>query len=279
MRRFALFAAALFSVACSKKEPPPPERTEPWLANPPEASAALSAKYVWSERCEAKLTLRAKEGSPRGVFRVCRGELDVNLTDLTESRGTLAIDVASIEIRGDGDAGRDAEQSQEAQNWMDVGASRPEAERERLRWAIFTLTALRDASSASAHTGKRERVEPEPEEPADLPEDDAGEPKKSERRSVTLVARGQLVLHQVRVDVEVPIRVSFHYAERASADTVPERLTLTTRRPVVVSLAAHQIKPRDSSGVFQAQAMKLLGQQVGSEAKVSLFATGTVKSP
>lgn len=276
-RALALLALALG--ACSKPEPPPVERKEPWLANPPDAAAAILAKYVVSERCEAKVELKAKEATPRGTFRVCRGELTVNLSDLTASRGTLAVDVASIEIKGDGDAGRSDERSQDAQNWLDVGASRPEADRERLRWAVFTITSLTDASSPSAHAGRRERAEPDAEEPAALPEDDAGAERRAERRSVTLTAKGHLLLHRVRVDVEVPIRVAFDYGARASADALPERIALTTRRPVLVSLAAHDIKPRDSAGVFQAQGMKLIGTKVGADARVTLSASAALVKP
>lgn len=274
--RAGLVLVALFALGCSKKEPEPVERKEPWLAKPPDASAAVRAKFTVSDRCEAKVELKAKEGTPRGAFRVCRGELDLNLSDLTDSRGTLAVDVASIEIRGEGDAGRSDEQTQEAQNWLDVGASRPEAERERLRWATFTLTGIADASSAAAHSGRRERVEPEADEAPSPSDDDAGPPSAAERRSVSMTARGQLLLHRVRIDVEVPIRIRFHYSGRATADAVPEKLALTTRRPVVVSLAAHDIKPRDAAGVFQAQGMKLIGSRVGADARVSLAASATL---
>jgi len=279
MKGVALVVLGCLLSSCKRSEPAPTERKEPWLAKSPDAAAHLRAKYLVSERCEAKVELRAKEETPKGAFRVCRGELDVNLTELAASRGTLAIDVASIELRGAGDAGRNDEQSQEAQNWLDVGASRPEAERERLRWATFTITGIVEPSAPSAHAGRREKPEPEAEEPAAMPEDDAGAVQQKERRAVTLGARGQLLLHRVRVDVEVPVRVVFHYPARASADSIPERVSLTTRRPVVVSLSAHDIKPRDSAGVFQAQGMKLLGVKVGHEARVSLSATGTLTKP
>lgn len=274
--RAPIVLAAVLALACSKKEPAPAERKEPWLAKPPDASAALRAKYVLSDRCEAKVELKAKEGTPRGAFRVCRGELDLNLSDLADSRGTLAVDVASIEIASGGDAGRDDQRTQEAQNWLDVGASRPEAERERLRWATFTLTGITDPSATAPHAGRRERVEPDAEEPALPPDDDGGQPT-SERRSVTMTARGQLQLHRVRVEVEVPIRVSFRFAGRAAPDLAPDKLQLTTRRPVVVSLTAHDIKPRDAAGVFQAQGMKLLETQVGTDARVSLSASALLK--
>lgn len=274
-------ALLLAACACSKKEAAPVERTEPWLANPPEAAAALRVKFVVADRCEANLRLEAKEGRLRGVARVCRGELDLNLNDLSDSRGTLSVDVASIEMRGDGDAGRSDEQTREAHNWLDVGASRPEAERERLRWATFTITGIANASQPSAHAGRRERVEPEAEEPPSLPDDDGdgAAPNPRERRSVTLTARGHLVLHKVRVDVEVPMRATFHYDGRATEGSTPIKVQVTTRRPFLVSLATHDIKPRDASGVFQAQGMKLVGTKVGADARVSLSASAEPQKP
>jgi hypothetical protein len=274
-------ALLLTVCACSKKEPAQVERTEPWLANPPDATTALRAKFVVTDRCEANLLLKAKEGSLRGVARVCRGELDLNLSDLSDSRGTLSVDVASIEMRGDGDAGRGEEQTREAQNWLDVGASRPEAERERLRWATFTITGITNPSHPNANAGRRERVEPEAEEPPSLPDDDAdgAAPNPRERRSVTMTARGHMVLHKVRVDVEVPIRATFHYRGRATDDSTPNKVQITTRRPFLVSLAAHDIKPRDAAGVFQAQGMKLMGTTVGADARVSLSASAVLQQP
>lgn len=266
----------LVALAC-KREEPPPERKEPWLAHPPDAASTVRAKYTVGGRCDAKVELKGKEATVRGAFRVCRGELDVHLTDLARSRGSLAVDVGSIEMLGDGDAGRSDELTQEAQNWLDVGASRPEAERERMRWANLTITGIRDPSSATAHGGRRERAAPEDEESVALPEEDAG--AKREQRSVALTLTGQLLLHKVRVDVEVPVRVTFHYGGAATSDATPERLSITTRRPLLVSLAAHDIKPRDSAGVFQAQGLKLIGTKVGSEARVSLAAVATRKAP
>jgi hypothetical protein len=279
VRKLSLLASLVLLAGCSKK-PPSEERTEPWLASPPEAKAAVRAKYRVGERCEAKLELRAKEATPRGRLRVCRGELDLNLTDLADSRGTLAIDVASVEMAGDGDGGRSDERTQEAQNWLDVGASRPEAEREKHRWATFTLTGAKDASSATAHAGRREKVVREPEEAEALPEEDGGgSEEKRERRSVSLTARGQLVLHRVRVELEVPVRVTFEYGGAAAPEALPARVEVSTRRPVVISLATHDIKPRDASGVFQAQGMKLLGKQVGRDARVTLSATAALLPP
>jgi hypothetical protein len=197
---------------------------------------------------------------------VCRGELDVNLLDLEKTRGTIAIDLASVEVTADTvDGGRSDEATQRAQSWMDVGASRPEAERERLRWATFTLSTIENTSSPSAHRGKLES------KPSNAPsvETDAGV-ERGEQRVVKLTAKGSLLLHGVRVELSVPMRVTFDYASKAGAEVTPESIHLETRRALRVTLATHDIKPRDSAGVFQSQDMKLFGRQVGREARVDV---------
>lgn len=265
--RLAVVLAALTAAtACSKKDSEADSRKTPWLATPSAAAPTLAARYTVVERCRAEVELRAKEASPRGTFRVCRGELDLDLLDLSKTRGTLSVDVASIEMLEGSDAGRSDDLTQQAQNWLDVGASRPEAERERLRWAAFSLTGIDDPSATAAHQGKREVSKLE----APMEGEDASAP--GERRVVTFTARGFLVLHGVRVEVSLPMRAAFHYSERATAEQVPERIELETRRPLAVSLGTHDIKPRDAAGVFQAQEMKLLGRQVGRDARVSLSA-------
>lgn len=264
-----LLAVAALSSACSKKKAQETERTEPWRVDGVEAGPDLVARYVIEPRCEASLELKAKEATPRGAFRVCRGELDVDLSDLAKSHGSLAVDLGSIEMQGEGDAGRSDEYTSEAEDWLDIGASRPEAERERLRWATFTLASVDELGADSAHGGKLVRGGSSDDVPA--AESDAGDAKR-ERRLVALRAKGTLLVHGVRVDVTVPMHVVFEYAGRAAADQRPERLSLETRRPVTVSLQAHDVKPRNSAGVFLAEGVKLLGTKVGREARVSLSA-------
>jgi len=260
---------ALVLLGCSKSQPDERQPSAPWRAAPSASAPTLAARYRVEDRCRASVELRAREASPRGSFRVCRGELDVNLLDLERTRGTLAIDLASIEMTADtADGGRSDEATQRAQSWMDVGASRPEAERERLRWATFTLSSIENASSSAAHTGKRES------KPNETPavESDAGV-ARGERRVVKLTAKGTLLLHGVRVELDAPLLVAFDYASKAGADVAPESIQVDTRRALRVTLATHDIKPRDSAGVFQAQDMKLFGRQVGREARVDVSLT------
>jgi hypothetical protein len=273
MRILGLLAVTLALSACSKKHEEP-TRTGPWLANPalPEAGPKSAVqRYTVQARCELPVELKAREATPKGTFRVCRGELDVDLADLEHTRGSIGIDVASLEMESEVDGGRSDDYTNQAHNWLDVGSSRPEAERDRLRWVTFTLSALENPSRDSARAGKQVPSETR----SDAPNDAGGEagtedtPREEEEelREVTFTARGTLVLHDVRVELSLPVRALFRFAKKA-ADSVPDRITLSARRPVRVSLDAHEIKPRDERGLFLAEGMKLFGAKVGREARV-----------
>ncbi len=271
MRVAAIWLVALAVASCSKKEPPPPERTEPWPAQP-EASTAASVKqtYVIATRGEARIELPTKQQTPKGRLRVARGKLEVDLANLAATRGVVELDVASIEMEESGELSA-TDATREARNWLNVGSSRPEAERERLRWAKFEITAIEDLSASAAHAGKREKRRRE----ANV--DDAGSdaassatPEPGEERSVTLTAKGRLTLHGFRVELGVPLRVSFQYENDAEPDAKPIAIRIETRRSFPVSLRVHDIVPRDSAGLAIAAKTSWLGTRVGRDARVSL---------
>ena len=131
----------------------------------------------------------------------------------------------------------------QARDWLDVGSSKPEAERSRLRWARFTVTELEQLSL------------------------DAG---AGEIRTIDFSAKGELSLHGFKMDSSAALRAVFHYAGSETPDARPTRLVIQSLRPLVVSLKAHAIEPRDSAGVLIARDIKLLGSKVGHEARVSL---------
>lgn len=266
--RFASPLIFMALVACSKKEPPPPERTEPWLAQPTaSATASVRHGYVVSPRIDARIELPAKEQTPRGRLRVARGRLDVDLANLSATRGTLEIDVASIEMEEAGDLSAEAA-TREAKNWLDVGSSRPEAERERMRWAKFELTSIEDLSATAAHSGKREKRRASV---LDAGEDaEAGANDAGEERSVTLTAKGRLTLHGFRVELGVPLRVTFIYPGEASPEQPPTALRIETRRSVPIALSAHDIAPRDATGVAVTDKVAWIGRLVGKEARVQV---------
>jgi hypothetical protein len=191
-----------------------------------------------------------------------RGTLVVDLLNLKRTRGNLDVDLASIVMQGDPDASA-PEVTSRAHDWLDVGASRPEALRERMRWARFTVLRIERASADAAHAGK----------PSALP--DAAPGPGGEAREVDVVAAGELELHAHRVERTVSLRVTFVYAGSASAERDPERIVVRTTRPVTIALRTHDIQPRDPHGALVAAELGWLGKRVGREARVELDVVAT----
>src|SRR5262249_4454344 len=137
----------------------------------------------------------------------------------------------------------------QAQNWLDLGSSRPEAERERLRWARFEIKSVSSPSGARGlHEGHRARVEPSADAgrpaPALLSADAsvAGGGTIPEVRSLALDASGDLTVHGIRTQQTVGLRVDAYYPGPATPGMRPERIVIRTRRPFVVPLDVHDIK-------------------------------------
>jgi hypothetical protein len=263
--RQALPLLATLLLACSKSEPPPPERTEPWPAQPVVSAVSgpeQKARFKLEDRCELSFELPAKEATPRGHVRVARGELELDLMNLSHSRGTIDLDVGSIVMEQQREAAGE-DWTSEARAWLGVGENRPEAERERQRWASFAISELSELSASAAHAGKRQPLGASSE--LEIPD---GAPL-GEERSVTATVTGALSLHGFRVERRARVRAIFRYDAPAVPGALPRALRLELARPVPVSLEAHDIKPRDASGVFVAQKSKWFGVRVGRQANVS----------
>jgi hypothetical protein len=266
----ALSIAACLGFACSKKEPPPPEATEPWPAQAPSSNepAGKATRYQIEERGVARLSLKARDATPRGELRVARGELDIHLQNLARTRGTVSVDVASISMLESGDAGpRDATNA--ARSWLNVGSNRPEAEIERTRWAKFEILRIDEVSVDTPALGRKVKLALPPDAGPDADASDAA-PAPSEARSVRLVATGALTFNGMRVERRVSLEAVFVWRAGDSSSAPPDRVQIRTRRPLVVELAAHDVAPRDESGRRTPGDDKWLGKLVGREARVEL---------
>jgi hypothetical protein len=200
--------------------------------------------------------LPAKEAKPSGVFRSVQGSVDVDLRELSNTRGSLEIDLSSLVMQGD--AAAEGDYTPRAKNWLNIGNSRPEAELARARTARFTLTSVTSASAPAAHLGRR----------IPLPED--SESAATERRRVSLTALGQLEVNGLRTTREARLDVDFDYASAAAATLSPLRIAVRTARPMPVPLAEHAIEPRDAHGRLVASDLALLGRVVGTTAQLEV---------
>jgi hypothetical protein len=274
-----LCSVAALGGACSKPEPAP-ERTEPWPAPAlQQPHRARVVPYAIADPSEILVSLSTREATLVGVMRVASGRLQIDLHELSRTRGTIRVDITSLRMPGSESVAESRRQTAVAQNWLDVGSNQPEPERDRKRWAEFVISEIEEVSANAAHEGKRvkhSQLRPSDSGLRQAPEgtDGAlGAAPSGEVREVRMVARGELSLHGYRVEHTTRLRVRFHYRAAAGAQETPSKLTIETRSPLAVSLAAHDIKPRDASGVFIARDMKLLGVQVARDARASLRLT------
>jgi hypothetical protein len=262
---FALFLAA----ACSRPDPepaPPPAPSEPWPAQArTSAQRSQRVRFIIAKPSEAAFELKTRKTRHAGTVRVARGELDIDLLNLEATRGQVEMDLTSIRMQDDeGEVDRHA--SARAQNWLDLGSSRPAAARDRFRWARFVIESVTELSAEAAHEGRREKLP----DPPDAGAGGAPGAPRGEVRRVDLTVKGQLRLHGYEVVQVVSLRAAFHYAAPATAGAVPTRVEFTTRRTFPVGLAAHDVRPRDALGTVIASEIELIGTEVAREARVSL---------
>jgi hypothetical protein len=282
-------AIALAVPACERGRTPPRDskKDDPWRA-PTQASVAKRkrsfARFHGDESSRLHLELRAPEARIAGTIRVLRADLLVDPLDLAGTRGELRADVATLIVHADKALDRQRFTT-EAHNWLDVGASRPEAERTRLRWARFAIRELSELSAPAAHAGRTLTAVPA-WEAASLPEASAvaADPDTSvdaspaadlgpsfgPLRAVDLVAVGDLTFHGFKTRASAALTAIFEFSNEPRPGDLPRRILIRTRSPLVVSLKAHDIKARDAHGVALSRDFGLLGTKVASNAQVTM---------
>jgi hypothetical protein len=239
---------ALTLLAC-RDTPKPAPRTEPWLASAvPSASAAAVVRRLryTLEKSRVELELPAKRATPRGRFKSARGTLDVDLDDLSRTTGSVSVSLEDIELLGE-DGMPHRTYTERAHEWLELGAKVAAEKRETGRAVTFSLTAL-DAGRVVAAPGGRGRT------------------ARNELVSSWSV-RGDLGLHGVRAPVSAEIGLTL--VPGADAEGPPAELVIRSRRPLVVKLGTHDIRPRDEHGVPITRDLALLGEKVGSAARVT----------
>lgn len=256
---FLAFPLLVF-LACQREEKRP-ERTEPWPAPSAAPSGSVEpavrrARYELTAG-ELGFELPAKHASPRGRFQKPTGHFEIDLESPERSSGSVRVDLELIELDAASNDGGVADATRRALEWLELGSEIPPADRTSRRFATFVFRGLEEASGRSlAALGKRRD----------------GKPPRFEATVV-----GELSLHGVRAPARVPVTLEIDAAgapaEPAAPGEPPRRLVIRSRRPLVVSLGVHDIRPRNARGVLVARELSLLGESVGREAKVSFELT------
>lgn len=239
----ALIVALAFVPACERK-PKRVLRTEPWpapivgSAGPRPSAAALGGRVRYRvERAKVRIELPARRTKPSGALAEVSGSIELDPVHLENTRAHLQADLLSLSFEGE-NGEPDSALVARALTWLELSPDRAADERERERFAALDITAF---------------------EPIALPSD------AEARRSSQVVAHGELTLHRFRVPVSLELQVELGSRDGGVTDT----LSIRTRRPLVISLAAHDILPRDSRGNVLTKELATLGRDVGRDARIS----------
>ena len=222
MKIAAMSLLLLCTAGCAKKEPKP-LRTEPWLAHPP-ASARPSGdatlpltRYLLDDRSVIRFELPSKRGALHGSISRVSGQLGIDLSDLTRTRGSIRADLGSLEIHAATSAdGGDAAVLERARAALEL----PVDGGAKSAFASFELRSVEDVAPT--------QIEPAPER-------DAGVPFN---RRARFSALGDLLLHGFRVGRRAPLEAEFGFA---GSREVPETVLIRSRAPFVVSLETHAV--------------------------------------
>lgn len=181
-----------------------------------------------------------------------QGTLDVDLMNLANSRGEVKVDLTTLTTHTFDSAEQDTKQTKDAAGWLEVGDAVKPDEREANRWAVYAIRSI-DGLSASNVS----KVAPVKEGGDDV-------------RAVTLTTHGDFLLHGHKVDKAATVEVKFHYPAGAAADSHPSSIEVRSKEPLKVTIADHDVKPRDNFGKIAKRAFGLLGTKVAEVLDVTL---------
>jgi hypothetical protein len=250
----ALISTAAFATGCKKgDEAAPMPKSEPLAASMPDP-AGKTVTYAIEPKSKTAIDMPAPKERIKAETEGAKGQLHVDLASLGKTRGDIYIDVATLSTHTFGNDD-DKTQTHHALTWLQVDETMSDAaEREKNRWAHFAIRSIDGLSAPDAKS-----IAPQKEGNDDV-------------RTVSLTAHGDFELHQhaAKAPKDVQLDVKMHYPAGAPADSKPTSIEIKTRSPLVITLADHDVKPRDSQGIIAQKAFGLLGTKVADVANVSI---------
>ena len=264
MRRLSLLVFGLpVLLACGKKEPdvtlaPSASGLAPSMA----ASSSTVVKYSFDPKGETAIDMPAPDERIKAKTTAAAGTLDVDLANFSNTRGEVKVDLTTLTtftFPPEKDKDNKA-QTEHAHNWLEVGTAAAEDVRQANKWAVFAIRSIDGLSATDAS-----KIAPA--------KDGAGEV-----RTVTLTAHGEILVHGRKQSKDAKLEVRLQYAPGAKADSKPSSLVVKTLEPLKVTLAEHDVKPRDTQGKIAQKAFGLLGKKVADVASITFELRATTTS-
>lgn len=255
--------AAAVGIGCDKKDDPKPVAPAASSLAPSEApKTSMVVKATIDPAGTTKIDMPAPKEQIKGQTTAAGGHLDVDLMDLSQTRGEVKVDLASFKTSTFGDASKDGTQTTHALTWLEVA----DPEKGKLaddvkaqnKWAVFAIRKIDGLAEKNL-----EKVPATTENGSDV-------------RKVELVAHGELLVHGHKVDKDVPLVVRFVHPAGAKATSAPSAIGITSKEPLKIALAEHEVRPRDDVGKVAKAAFALLGTKVAETAAVTVDFTAKV---
>lgn len=224
-------------------------------STPPSSNASVT-KFGIDRDGKTSIELEAPKEKIKATTSAASGSLDIDLGDLTRSRGVVKIDLTTLTTSTFPEAEKNAAQTTHARTWLEVADGESgkldDKTKEVHRYAVYAIRSVEKPSE-----GNVAKIAPQ-KDGAD------------EVRTVSLTTKGDLLVHGHKVEQrDADVDVTFRYDVGAPPEK-PKSLALKTRKPFRVVLSEHEVQPRDGFGKIAKGSFHLLGTKVAENADVTL---------
>lgn len=254
-RAIVAIAIAGLAMGCEDKKTVPLAPSASALAPSTAAPTAKTMKFTIDPKSTASIDMPAPNEHIKAGTDAAAGTLEVDFADLANTRGEIKADLTTLTTKTFGDATKDQSQTTHARTWLEVADGEsgklPDDVKATNRYATYAIRSISNLSEK------------------DVSKIAATKDGADEVRTVTATTKGEILIHGHKVEKEADVEVAFRYAPGAAPDK-PKQVVIKTKKPLRVTLAEHDVKPRDGFGKIAKGAFNLLGTKVADTADITL---------
>lgn len=260
LRSWTLLSAAallpMLAVACKKDEPVPLAASASAVSAAAPPPSAMVMPFVIGKDGKTSIDMDAPKEHIKAETTASDGTLQVDLKNLANTRGEVKADLSTLKTKSFDDKDKNDTQTEHAHNWLEVGSLVDDATRKQYQYAVFAIQSV-DGLSAS-----------------DVSKIAATKEGSEDVKTATLTAHGDFLLHGHKVAKDATLEVKFHFASGATPDSKPTRIDIKSKVPLHITLAEHDVKPRDNFGKVASWTTNLVSK-VATQADVTLDFSAT----
>ncbi|HEY8077466.1 MAG TPA: hypothetical protein VIF62_25245 [Labilithrix sp.] len=250
-------AATILLIGCKDKDPGPTlaPSASSLSASTPAPTTNTILKLVIDPKSKATIDMPAPKEHIKAYTDAAAGSFDVDVMNLANSRGEVKMDLSTITMNHFESAKDNESQTTHARCWLEVADCEdqklPDDVKAANKYAVY---AIRSVDNLSA---------------TDLGKVATTKDADDDVRDVKMTGHGEVLIHGHKVDRDADLDVAFHYAPGAAADK-PKLVVVKSVKPFRITLAEHDVKPRDNVGKIAKASFHLLGTKVADTADISL---------